>query len=204
MPKSDPHFSHLSHASREEVFERLNKAFNDLARYIPSARQNPYWKARVVNRIWHKWERWAFMNGWLDDFSFPVVEDCLESVLKELGIVAQIALLDPRVQIEVTPVEGDGYPTWACPVHRYEWIKQAVEVKPATRILLLLFQPNIERLPKEEVMEDLRHEVGHVFLYLRDPDATDDCVGADAEWKRCTQLEDLIVPGDPERLFERQ
>jgi hypothetical protein len=158
----------------------------------------------VVNGIWRKWERWSFMNGWLDDFSFPVIEDCLESVLKELGIVAQIALLDSRLQIEVSPVEGDGYPTWAFPVHRHKWITKFIEVRLATRVLLVLFQPNIERMPKEEVMQDLRHELGHALLYLRDLEAKNDCASADEEWKRCTQLEDLIVPGEPERLFERQ
>ncbi len=192
MPKLDPHFSHLSQDAREEVFKHFNKALNELATYIPSARQNPYWKSRVVNRIWRKWERWAFMNGWSDDYHFPAIEQCFEAVIGELGILAQVALLDPRLQIEVTPVEGDGYPTWACLVDRYEWIKQAVEVRPATRILLLLFQPNIERMPKEEVMTDLRHELGHVFLYLRDPEAADDCAAADEEWERATRMEDFI------------
>jgi hypothetical protein len=55
MPRSNPHFSHLSQDVREEVFERLHKALNDLARYIPSARQNPYWKTRVVNQFLRKW-----------------------------------------------------------------------------------------------------------------------------------------------------
>jgi hypothetical protein len=35
MPRSDPHFSHLSHTSREEVFGRLYKALNEMATYIP-------------------------------------------------------------------------------------------------------------------------------------------------------------------------
>ncbi len=134
----------------------------------------------------------AFSNGWIDHaFEFPAIEDCLESAVKEVGTVARIALLDPRLQIEVVRVDGGDCPTWACQVHRYEWIKRFVEVRPATRILLVLSEPAIERLPKEEVMEDLRHELGHVFLLLRD--AKDDCVAADEEWKRCTQLEDFIV-----------
>ena len=33
MPNPDPCFSHLSHASREEVFGRLHKALNDLASF---------------------------------------------------------------------------------------------------------------------------------------------------------------------------
>ncbi|MGA2387648.1 MAG: hypothetical protein ABSF97_01725 [Candidatus Sulfotelmatobacter sp.] len=186
-------FSHPSEGAGEDVFERLQKALGDLASYIPMARQNPFWKARVMKYLCLGWEEWAFTNGWLDDFSFPAIEDCFESVLQELGIVAQAALLDPRLQIEAVPVdpdvtvEGDGCPSWAFPVHRHQWIKEFVEVRPATTVLLVLFQPDIVHLPEEEVMEDLRHEFGHAFLYLRDPDAKDDCAAADEEWKRCTQ-----------------
>jgi hypothetical protein len=42
-------------------------------------------------------------------------------------------------------------------------------------------------------MADLRHELGHALLYLRDPRAKNDCSAADEEWKRCTQLENLVV-----------
>lgn len=131
-----------------------------------------------------------------------VSEECFEAVLKELGTLAQIALLDPLLQIEVVlgnpdvPLKVPGAPTWAFPVHREAWIRDFVEVRPETTVLLLLFQPDIDLLPKEEVMEDLRHELGHAFLYLRDPEATEDCAAADEEWKRCTQLEDLIEPRD--------
>src|ERR1700685_3365996 len=155
--------SHLSQDAGEEYFERLQKALNDQAIYIPMARQNPYWKARVVKHICLGWEQWAFTNGWLDDFSFPVIEDCFDSVLQELGIVAQTALLDPRLQIEAVPVdsdvtlEGDVCPSWAFPVHLHQWIKEFVDVRPATTVLLVLFQPDIVHLPREEVMEDLKH-----------------------------------------------
>jgi hypothetical protein len=197
---SNSHFSHLSQEGREQVFGRLQKAFNELATYYPMARQNPYWKTFIFKRL--DWENWAFHNGWWDDFSFPAVEECFESVVKELPTVSRIALLDPRLQIEVVPLEDDepaapvedpGAPTWAFPVHRQKWIKEFVEVRPATRVLLLLFQRDIKRLPKEEVIEDLRHELGHALLYLRKPKAKNDCAAADEEWKRCTQLEDLIV-----------
>ena len=194
MPKADPRFSHLSQDAREEVFEHLNKAMTELATYIPSARQNPYWKARVVNGVWRKWERWAFMNGWSNDYYFPEIEKCFDSAVEELGILAQVALLDPRLQIEAVPVgpdvpeEGDGCPSWAFPVHRYHWIEEFVEVRPETTVFLVLFQPDIVHLPREEVMEDLRHELGHAFLYLRDPEAKDDCAAADEEWKDALKI----------------
>ncbi len=191
-----PIFCIFSPLSRDatEVFEHLNKAMTELATYVPSARQNPFWKARVMKQLCLEWEEWAFTNGWLNDFWFPVVEDYFESVVQELGILAQTALLDPRLQIEAVPVdsdvtlEGDGCPSWAFPVHRQQWINEFVEVRPATTVLLVLFQPDMVHLPKEEVMQDLRHEFGHAFLYLRDPEATDDCAAADSEWKRrCTR-----------------
>src|ERR1700677_1177098 len=172
-------FSHFLQEEREGV-ERVQAALSHQTRYIPMARQNQFWKARVMKHLCIQWEKWAFANGWLDDFSCPVIEDCFESVLQEIGIAAQTALLDPRLQIEAIPadpdvtLEGDVCPSWAFPVHREQWIKEFVEVRPGTTVLLVLFHPDILHLPKEEVMEDLRHELGHAFLYLRDPEAKDD------------------------------
>jgi hypothetical protein len=210
MQKSDPRFSRFLHGSREEVFERLNKSLIELARYIPATKQNPFWKSAVMSQICRKWEEWTFMNGWSWDFDFPLVQECFESVVQQLGIVGQVALLDPRLQIEAVPVNDDmpleefGAPSGAFPVQKQKWITKIVDVRPATEVLLLLFRPDIERLSKDEVMDDLRHELGHAFLYLREPEATDDCAAADEEWKRCTTLEDLIVPGEPGDLREHQ
>ena len=51
MPKPDPHFSHLSQDAREEVFKHFNKALNELATYIPSARQNPDGKVALSTAL---------------------------------------------------------------------------------------------------------------------------------------------------------
>jgi hypothetical protein len=61
MPKSDPHFSQLSQDAREEVFERLHTALNELATYYPMARQNPYRKTFILKHL--NWEGWAFHSG---------------------------------------------------------------------------------------------------------------------------------------------
>ena len=187
---SDPCFMHVPHGCRGDVFERLNKAIIDLGPYIP------YWKAFVLRSF--GWEQWPDENDWAEDCLFPKVEDCFGSVLQELETDARIALLDPHLQIEVVlgnpvvPSQGPGAPTWAFPVHRNDWISEFVDVRPSTSVLLLLFQPDIDLLHKEEVMEDLRHELGHTFIYLRDPDATEDCDAMDAEWKRRSQ-QDFII-----------
>jgi len=189
----EPCFSHVSHTSREEVFERLYKALNGMATYIPAQRQNPYWKARVVNGIWRKWERWSFMNGWTDDYEFPAVEKCFESVVEHLGILAQVALLDPRLQIEVVPVSSEGFPALAFfPIQQHGWITEQIEVRPATEVLLVLSQRDCVRLPMEEVARHLKHELGHALLYLRDPEARNECFSADEEWDRATRMEDFI------------
>lgn len=190
MTTTDPHFSHLSQDAGEEVFERLHDALSEMATYKHSASQHSYWKFFVFRRL--EFEHWGFHNG-LDDYYFAQAEACFAEVLKELGTVSRIALLDPRVQIEVVPLDGDDFPTWACRVHRHEWIKRKLEVRPATEILLLLSQPAIQHLPREIVLNDLRHELGHVFLYLRDPESADECDAADEEWERATRMEDFIV-----------
>jgi hypothetical protein len=192
MPKSDPDLSHLSSASREQVFERLSIALNELATYIPAAMQNPFWKARVVNGVWRKWERWSFMNGWTEDYSFPAIEECFESVVDELGILAQVALLDPRLQIEVVPGSNEKFSALALfPITQHRWITEYVHVHAETEVLLVLSQPDIERLPKRAVTEHLKHELGHVLLYLRDPEANDECSAGDEEWERGTKMEDF-------------
>lgn len=193
MPESDPHFPQLSHASREKVFERLQKALNDMATYIPSAKQNPFWKTRVVNSVWKGWEYWAFMNGWSEDYDFPTIQECFDSVIEELGILARVILLDPRLQIEVVPDPSNGFPVYAFfPMHRRRWTTKWIEVRRTTRVLLLLSQPDIEAISKEEAKDQLRHHLGHALLYLREPKAKNECAAANDEWERGTKMEDFI------------
>ena len=133
------------------------------------------------------------MNGWTDDYDFPLIEKCFESVVEELGILAQVALLDPRLQIEVVPFSSNGFPVWTIfPFDQHKWIKECIEVRPATEILLVLFQPDFDHLPKDEAARLLRHELGHVLVHLREPEARDECPAADEEWERGTQMEDFI------------
>lgn len=193
MHRSDPCFSHLSQASRAEVFERLQNALNEIATFIPACRQNPFWKTRLVNGIWKKWQRWSFMNGWTDDYDFPAIEKCFESVVEELGILAQVALLDPRLQIEVVPVSGEGFPVLAFfPIQQHGWITEQIEVMPTTEVLLVLSQPDFDRLGIEDLTRHLKHELGHALAYLKDSDAQNDCRVADAEWDHATKMEDFI------------
>jgi hypothetical protein len=108
-------------------------------------------------------------------------------------ILAQVALLDPRLQIEVVPFSSDGFPVWTIfPIDQHKWIKECIEIRPATEILLVLFQPDFDHLPKDEAARLLRHELGHVLVHLREPKHRDECPAADEEWKQGTQMEDFI------------
>ena len=106
MSNPDPCFSRHSPDGREEVFEQLNKALNEMGGYggyRPPAGQGPYWKFFVYQHL--EFEPWAFHSG-LDDYYFPESEECLKSALRELQTLKRITLLDPRLQIEVVAMDG--------------------------------------------------------------------------------------------------
>lgn len=129
----------------------------------------------------------------MDDYSFPLIEDCFTSVLQNLRTESRIALLDPRLQIEVVPVSSEGFPVWALfPIQQHGWITEQIEMRTATEVLLVLSQPEFERLPMEEVIKHLKHELGHALLYLRDAEKINDCSAADEEWERARRMEDFI------------
>lgn len=68
--------------------------------------------------------------------------------------------------------------------------KDRVRVKPATRILLTLGSQMFNgRFCEEEGSGAIgfRDHLGHALLYLRDPEARNECIDADQEWKDCCQ-----------------
>jgi len=126
------------------------------------------------------------MNGDASDSNdSTTVEKCLDTVWRELNLDAVLALMDSRFQFEVVPFSLDTDPVWAYfPVHRRRKIAKFVEVKPDTRVLLVIFEPDVGRLPQEETLNKLRHHIGHVLRYLRDPKSKNDCSDAVMEWKK--------------------
>jgi|SRR5271169_291683 len=93
--------------------------------------------------------------------------------------------LDNRFQLAVVPFSLGTDPAWAYyPVHRRRRIAKHVELKPETRVLLVIFEPDVERLPYEETLMKLRHHIGHVLRYLRDSKSKNDCSDAEREWKK--------------------
>jgi hypothetical protein len=148
--------------------------------------QAEYWKAFLVLRV--GWEQWASEKGLFDAYSFPEVEECLDEALRELGMAARFALLDRRLQVAVVPFSEDTDAVWAYfPVHRHRRIARHVDLRTETRVLLVFYQPDVRSHSEEDMMKKLRHHLGHVFLYLQNPRAKNDCTAAEEEWKRCTQ-----------------
>ena len=113
------------------------------------------------------------------------VEKCLDAVWGELNLDAVFDLMDRRFQSAVVPFSLGTDPVWAYfPVHRRRKIAKVVELKPETRVLLVIFEPDVERLPQEETLNKLRHHLGHTLRYLRAPKAKNDCSDATREWKK--------------------
>jgi len=148
--------------------------------------QSDYWKGFLLLHVLR--EQWALKQGLFDAYSFPELEECLAEALLELGMAARSALLDRRLQLAVVPSSDATDPVWAYfPVHRRRKIARHVDVRPETRVLLVFCEPDVRSQSKEYIMNKLRHHLGHVFLYLRNPKSTHDCPAAEEEWKRCIQ-----------------
>lgn len=115
----------------------------------------------------------------------PQVEKCLDAVWRELDSDAWFDLMDNRLQLAVVPFSFGTDPVWAYfPVRRRRRIAKFVELKPETRVLLVIFEPDLEDLPYDETMKKLRHHIGHVLRYLRGPKLKNDCSDAETEWKK--------------------
>ena len=122
-----------------------------------------------------------------DAHFFPVVEDCFETVLLELKLVGKAALLDRRLQIEVSHSNCPRYktPVWAYfPMYRRRRMAKEVSLEPGTKVLLVFYHPDIVARAEEYILKLLRHQLGHVLLYLQSPKAKNDCPAADEEWKK--------------------
>lgn len=120
-----------------------------------------------------------------DTYSSPAVEKCLDAVLRELDSDARFDLMDSRLQLAVVPFSLSTDPAWAYfPVHRRRRIAKHIQLRPETRVLLVIFEPDVESHPLEETLKKLRHHIGHALLYLPYPKSKNDCSAAKREWQK--------------------
>jgi hypothetical protein len=113
------------------------------------------------------------------------VSDCLERVFVEMKIEGLALLLDPRFQLAVLPYAiGQGH-VWAYyPVYLRRRIAKHVGLRPSTRVLLVICEPDVKSYGTEKTLEELRHHLGHALRYLRGNNCPNDCPAANKEWKK--------------------
>ena len=126
------------------------------------------------------------------------VTNCLRRVFSELHPEVLLALRDKRLQVEVVEryvrIERDDgtsflfdshLSVWAYfPVHRRRLVARNIRLNPATRVLLVLSKPEIEKQPLRLTRDQLRDHLGHTLLYLRSPRSRNECKDAMREWNR--------------------
>jgi hypothetical protein len=77
------------------------------------------------------------------------------------------------------------FSVWAYfPVHRRRLVARNIRLNPATRVLLVLSKPEIEKQPLRLTRDQLRDHLGHTLLYLRSPRSRNECKDAMREWNR--------------------
>src|ERR1700722_11268889 len=71
--------------------------------------------------------------------------------------------------------------------------------KAETEVLLVFSAPNIRDQSAGLTDYEVRHDIGHALLYLRNPKARNNCRDAHREWRRSVNL-----PDDPLELAEKR
>jgi hypothetical protein len=97
---------------------------------------------------------------------------------------------EPRLEVMVRPDAPFAvWPYFPVTDQRKKWSghsrfiikKLGLEVKPETQALLLFS----DHMPVTE--DQLRDDLGHMLLYLRDPKAPNECADAQREWRDVTR-----------------
>jgi hypothetical protein len=121
------------------------------------------------------------------------VVTCFNAVLHELPGGALRLLRDDRFQVVVVPYStGTGVMRVYFP-KSLRRIAGFVDLRPTTRLVLAINASGVEVRPVGETEKDLRHTIGHVLLYLREPHAPNECVDADREWKDWSQIANSLA-----------
>jgi hypothetical protein len=124
------------------------------------------------------------MREWGMDSQPRSLRTSFRKVLSELDSCALLYLKDPRFEVLVTP--EDGFCVWAYfPVHRNRIVARELKPKPQTRVLMVISVPGFKGHSASAFEGHLRDHLGHVLLYLRDPQAWNDCDAAWKEWCQC-------------------
>ena len=128
------------------------------------------------------------LQEWQMDSQPAHIRGRVRTVLQELEAEGHLFLRrESRLEVRVIAEErGMALDVWAYfPIHSRRLIVQGLNLRPETRILLLITAPGWTAESIKENRKNLRHHLGHVLLYLRDSKARNDCPDADREWWSC-------------------
>ena len=126
------------------------------------------------------------LTSWLGmKTSSARVVRCFDKVLGELSQKPLLALSDLRLRIAVIPFSFNADPVSAVfGADGQKYYEELFEPDSETEILLVVFEPDVDRLLFEFTVRRLRHHMGHVLRYLEDPELENDCSDAEREWQK--------------------
>jgi hypothetical protein len=111
-------------------------------------------------------------------------------VLHELIGEALLELRTPKLQVATLP----SFTTcvWAFfPVgvkrrrtHTWAYRMPKVRLESAAEVLLVFGSQEVQRRPKHFFEDRFRDHLGHTLIFLRDPEARNECSDAQEEWRR--------------------
>jgi hypothetical protein len=126
------------------------------------------------------------MQEWGMDEQSRRMQTCVRNVLSELVAEATLLLKDPKLEVMVLPEAAHSvwayFPVRGRDPNQEVMILPDVPLKPETQILLVF---GVSRFRQETIIDfksHLRDHLGHTLLYLRDPNARNECADAWKEW----------------------
>jgi len=130
-------------------------------------------------------EALRFLGIHTDDRLFPcfIWSEGLCKVLAELRPEGLRILRDRRLQIEVRYHDCDIVRAYF-PMHRRRWIAKYVNVRPTTRVLLVISEEAADKDMDELLERELRIHLGHTLIYLQNARWPNECADAEREWKK--------------------
>src|SRR4051812_18511159 len=109
-------------------------------------------------------------------------QSCIRRVWSQLSAPAQLVLRNnPKLQIAI--LREDAYSVWAYfPVYERRTVVRdlGIQLKATERVLLVISETQLDEQSVRKSNADLRHHLGHTFLYLRSPRKPNGCEDA---WK---------------------
>lgn len=109
-------------------------------------------------------------------------------VLREMSGEALLGLRTPKLQVVILPsftCVWAFFPVGKMRKRKHTWcyLMPKVRLEPAAEVLLVFGADQVQSTPKRRFEDHLRDHLGHTLLFLRDPEARNECSNAEQEWR---------------------